>query len=113
MVERLKDLLAITAQARDAARAGNFRKVQELIDQRETVLERFSAKSLADLTDTQKVLAKEVAMCLTQLDEEIQEVVKQQMEQDNQEMLEITNKLRVLMAYSRGLRSKRRFDSIR
>ncbi|HHX09931.1 MAG TPA: hypothetical protein GX729_00950 [Firmicutes bacterium] len=112
MVEGFRDLLALTAQARDSARVGNFQEVRALIDKRGEILERLGAKAVTDLTDTQKVFAKEVALCINEFDEEIFELAKQKMEQDNREMLEISNKLRVLMAYCRGLRGNRRFDSI-
>ena len=111
MVEAFKDLLALTAQARDSAREGNFQDLRVLIDKRGAVLERIGSRDKAAFTDTQKILAREVALCISELDAEIAELIKEEMDQDNREMLEIANKLRVLMAYSRGLRGNRRFDS--
>ncbi|MGI6620829.1 MAG: hypothetical protein ACOX35_05165 [Bacillota bacterium] len=111
MVEAFKDLLALTAQARDSARAGNFQDVSVLIEKRGSVLEQLSSRAKPALTDTQKVLAKEVALCINELDAEIAELVREEMDRGNREMLEIANKLRVLMAYSRGLRGNRRFDN--
>lgn len=112
MVEALKHLLALTAQARDSAKSGNFQALEVLIDKRGEVLEQLSSRQKTICNDTQKVLAREVSLCITQLDEEIGELVKEEMDRENRDMLEISNKLRVLAAYSKGLPANRLFDRI-
>lgn len=112
MVEGLKQLLALTADARKSARDGNFADLEVLIGQRQEVLNQINSRRQMPFNDIQKKLVQEITLCITELDEEIVQLVREEMNRESQDMLEIANKLRVLAAYSRSHLRNRRFDRI-
>jgi hypothetical protein len=112
MVEGMQHLLALTAHARRLARAGDYKSLERLIRQREEVLAQLGSRGCRPSNDVQAKLIKEIVLCIEQLDKEIVYFVRGQMKQHSRDMLEITTKLRVLSAYSKGLSGNRRFDRV-
>ncbi len=112
MVEGMQHLLALTAQARGVARAGDLQSLERLIGQREEVLAQLGSRGCRPSNDVQAKLIREIILCIEQLDKEIIDFVRDQMKQHSRDMLEITTKLRVLSAYSKGLPGTRRFDRV-
>ncbi|HHY17468.1 MAG TPA: hypothetical protein GX524_05275 [Firmicutes bacterium] len=112
MVESLQYLLSLTAQARRSARAGDFHGLQGFIDQREEVLKKLGSSCQRPPNDVQDELARELSLCIEQLDREIVGLVREEMKHQSQDILEITTKLRVLATYSKGLSNTRRFDTM-
>ncbi|MGI6163506.1 MAG: hypothetical protein ACOYEQ_06220 [Bacillota bacterium] len=108
----MQHLLALTAHARRLARAGDYKSLERLIRQREEVLAQLGSRGCRPSNDVQAKLIKEIVLCIEQLDKEIVYFVRDQMKQHSRDMLEITTKLRVLSAYSKGLSGNRRFDRV-
>ncbi len=111
MVEDLKHLFAITDEAGRLAGAGNFLAVKSLMNERKQLFDKIDIEKISTC-ETHKRAIVELLLNIVKLDEGITKLVKQEMEQTKKDMIEITDKLKLLAAYSKKHTPSRRFDRV-
>ena len=112
MVEKAKHLLSLTTKALSFAQAGDFRNLEEIIDQRDEVFAQLSQNKNSELSKEQKDSVREAYLWVQQTDKEIVGFIEKEIKRYNLDMFDISTKLRVLKAYSKGFTDSARFDRI-
>lgn len=112
MIESIKDLLELTVQAKALAEERNFQGLGDVIAKRQDVIKKIDSESDEEFSDEQVEMIKEMVVRVGQLDKEIISLLKNEMKELTQEILEVTTQLRVVSAYANGFSLGRRFDTI-
>lgn len=107
-----KDLLELTKKALTSAQAGDFSSFESIISEREEILKRIDSCGNPPLEDKEFESIKEIIVSVGELDKEIVLLLQQEMTNINHEISEVITQLRVLSAYSTGIYSGGRFDTI-
>lgn len=110
MVENAKELLFITAQAREAARNREFHRVRLLLDKREELMKHADSQGYQSMSKGQTAVVKEIFLCIKEIDGEIKQLVEKEMRKEGNEILVMLKKAKVLSAYRKNLAKGKKFD---
>ncbi|HHW18720.1 MAG TPA: flagellar protein FliT [Firmicutes bacterium] len=113
MIEDLKEILSITAKAKDLARQKDFSGLAALLERREELMAHAGGSGCGELSETQKLLIQELLLCIRELDQEITAFIKDEMAEKLREITEIATQSKVLSAYGKSLVKLRKFDRVK